>query len=70
MFLRAYRHLALELFTLGGNLTSLLLGSHHVELITCGGGTVQTEYDGGFAGQCFLYALSAFVEHGTYLAVV
>ena len=55
--------LALELFTLVGNFTSLLFCFHHVELVTCCWCTVQTEDEGWLCRKYLLDSLTALIEH-------
>ena len=52
-----------ELFALVCNGLGLLLVGKHIELFTCGRGSVQTEYRYRCGRTCFGHLLSALVEH-------
>ena len=61
--LRAQALLTLQLQTLVGNVSGLLLGVEHMELVASRGGSVQTQYDGWFCGLHIIYSLVTFIEH-------
>ena len=64
MVLGADALLALQLLSLGGNLTGFLVAVHNMESITCLGCTIQSENRGCFSRTDLLDTLSALVEHG------
>ena len=63
LLLRAQTLFALQLQTLVGNLTSLLLGLEHMECVAGSRGSVQAEDDARLGGLGLLDALVTLVEH-------
>ena len=68
--LRAGILLTLELLTLAGDATSLLLGLHDVEGLTSGWCAVQTEDEDRCAGASLIDLLVTLVEHSLDTSVV
>ena len=62
--LRAQTLLTLQLFTLVGDIPSLLFRLQHMESIARGGSAIQSQYDGRLGGSRFLYTLVTLIEHG------
>ena len=58
--------LTLQLDTLVGNLTSLLLTLHHVERVTCCWCTIESKDDGRLCRTGLLNTLITLVEHSLY----
>ena len=63
-FLRAESLLALQLQTLVGYLSGLLLRLEHMERVAGGGCSVESEDYSGLCRTCRLYAGVALIEHG------
>src|SRR5664280_942491 len=63
MLLRAQSLFALKLSSLIGNLLSLLVAFHDVELVTCLRGSVQTQYESRSGRADLVYFSSPFIIH-------
>ena len=59
-----------ELLPLVGDGLGLLLIEHDVELVTCGGGSVESEHGNGSGRTGLVNLLATFVEHGLDTAVI
>ncbi len=68
-FLSTQALLTLQLFTLVGNVTSLLFRINHMESITCRRSTVQSQNQYRFGRTGLLDALVTFIKHGFHLTI-